>query len=164
MLKLLGSFMIIAAGTLAGLNVSCGYKQKMLLHKKLVRLYSETAIMLEYSFPTFAEIIEHLRSCGEYSEFGFLYKSTDGIDIKSSVLGAVDSWDTGLESSSKSELRAFFSRLGTTDIQGQIAYARLAAASEQGFIDSVSEKYRQRAKMSRTFGVLGGVFAAIMIV
>lgn len=164
MLKLLGCILIITSGTFTGLNVSFKYNQKMALHKKLVRLYNETAIILEYSFATFGEIIEHLRCSREYDEFRFLNAGADDIDVKRTVLRALDTWDKGIERTSIDNLRAFFSKLGTTDIQGQISYARLAAACEQDLIDTISEKYKQRAKMSRTLGVLGGVFAAIMIV
>ncbi len=163
MLKTLGSLLLIAAGTLSGLSISNSYKQRLHIHKKLVRLYNETAILLEYSFPTFGEIVSHLQKSGEYIEFSFLNVDTDEIDVRKAVIDAINNWDKGLESNSEENLRSFFTKLGTTDIQGQISYAKLAAVSEQEFIDSVSEKYKQRAKISRTFGVLGGAMAAIMI-
>ena len=114
--------------------------------------------------PTFAEIASHLSQSGEFAEFGFLNCGCDELDIRQAVLNAIDSWDVSLEESSLSNLRCFFERLGTTDISGQISYAQLAAAQESEIIASLSGKYKQKAGMSRTFGTLGGVLAAILMI
>ena len=164
MLKIWGSLLIITAGTLCGLSASRMYSRRLLLHRKLLMLYNEAAIMLEFSMPTFAEIVSHLAQSNEFSEFGFLNCCGYELDIRQAVLNGIDSWDTSLEESSLSNLHCFFERLGTTDISGQIAYARLAASQESSIIDSLSDKYRQKAGISRTFGTLGGVLAAILMI
>ncbi len=164
MLKLWGSLLLIAAGTLAGSSVAEMYKHRLAVHKKLLRLYNETAILLEYSLLTFSEIVSHLWQSGEYAEFSFLNADDACIDVRQAVLDRIGNWQTGLEESSRSNLLAFFSKLGTTDISGQISYARLAAVQEQEIISSISSKYQQRSGISRTFGALGGAFAAIMMI
>lgn len=164
MLKLWGSLLLIVAGALAGCRVGEMYTSRLKLHKKLVSLYNETAILLEYSFLTFGEIVSRLKESGEYSEFGFLNVSSECLDIRQAVLDGIDSWDACIEDSSRSNLVSFFTKLGTTDIQGQISYARLAAAHEQEIISSVEKKYQQKTSLSRTFGALGGAFAAIMMI
>ena len=164
MLKLWGSLLVITAGSLCGLSVSRMYTRRLLLHRKLLRLYNETAILLEYSMPTFAEIVSYLSQSGEFAEFGFLNCACDELAIRQAVLNAIDSWDVSLEESSLANLRCFFEKLGTTDIGGQISYAQLAAAQESEIIASLSGKYRQKAGMFRTFGTLGGVLAAILMI
>lgn len=164
MLNLWGSILLIAAGMLAGCAVSDMYKRRILLHKKLLRMYSETAILLEYSLMTFGEIVEHFRTSGEYNEFSFLSVDSDSHDIRQAVLDGIDAWNSGLEYSAVIGLKSFFQTLGTTDIQGQLSYARLAALSQQRLIESVEDTYRQKSRFSRTFGTLFGAFAAIMLI
>ena len=164
MLKLLGSLLVIVSGTLCGLSVSRMYTRRLLLHRKLLRLYNEIAVLLEYSMPTFAEIVSHLAQSGEFAEFCFLNPGCDELEIRQAVLSAIDDWDVTLEESSLTNLRCFFEKLGTTDIGGQISYARLAAAQESEIIAALSDKYRQKAGISRTFWTLGGVLAAILMI
>ena len=164
MLKLWGSILLIAAGTLAGCRVSEIYKHRLLLHKKLLRMYSETSILLEYSLMTFAQIVENLRTSGEYNELSFLNVDTCSPDIRQAVLDSIDSWNSGIEESASSCLRSFFQSLGTTDIQGQLSYAKLAALSQQRLIGTVEDTYMQKSRISRTFGALFGAFAAIMLI
>lgn len=164
MLKLLGCLMLIACGALCGNRVGELYKARLETHKKLLRLYTEAAILLEYSLCTFGEIIEHLAKNDELKEFGFLNIDTHSQDIRQELQKSIDQWDSPIEDKSVNNLRVFFSKLGTTDIQGQLSYARLAAEQEQEIIDSVKKQYVQRINMSGTFGILGGVFAALMMI
>ena len=80
------------------------------------------------------------------------------------MLDKIDDWDCGLEDAALNNLKSFFTTLGTTNIQGQLSYARLAAVQQQKMIDSVEKLYSQRSHICRTFGVLGGAFAAIMLI
>lgn len=164
MLNLWGSILLIAAGMFAGFKASEMYKHKLVLHKKLLRMYSEAAILLEYSLMTYGEMIEYFRQSGEYTDFSFLNVNAAAYDIRQAVLDKIDDWDCGLEDAALNNLKSFFTTLGTTNIQGQLSYARLAAVQQQKIIDSVEKLYSQRSHICRTFGVLGGAFAAIMLI
>lgn len=164
MLKLWGSVFIIVAGVMTGCKVGERYTNGLKLQKKLLSLYNEIAIVLEYSFMTFGEIISRLNESGEYSELSFLNIGTDRINIRQAVLDSISEWDADIEESSRKNLVSFFTKLGTTDIQGQISYAQLAAARQQQIINNVEKKYMQKTSLSRTFGALGGAFAAIMMI
>lgn len=156
--------MLIFCGTLTGCHISAVYKRRLILHEKILRMYNETAILLEFSLMTFAEIVAHLRESGEYDEFSFLVKDTGVVDIRQAVLDGIDSWEECIEQGAINDIRCFFTKLGTTDIQGQLSYVRLAVLQQQGHIDALAPVYNRKSRFARTFGTLGGAFAAIMMI
>lgn len=164
MLKLLGSLMLIAAGALSGYSASHRYLRRIEMLRGLLRMYGEICIRLEYSLMTFAELIESLREDPAFSVFGFLDVDTEVCDIRLRILDSLDSLSDRFDPASLENLRSFFVRLGTTDIQGQLSYAKMAQSRQKEILASSSPVLEQKAKLSRTLGLLGGAFAAIMLI
>ena len=164
MLKLIGTAMIILSGALFGETLRKSCFLKIDIHAKLLEMYNEIAILLEYSYLTYSEIINILRTSGRYNELDFLDIPQNSMDAKSCVLNNLERWCKLDEQASKQNLESFFSTLGTTDIQGQVLFSRLAAEREKEIYIATRKKYLQQAKLSRILGCLSGVLIAIMII
>lgn len=162
MLKLVGSLFIIIAGAMAGNSAAVSFRNKLELQRTLLKMYSETAIMLEYSFITLSELIEQLRRNNEYSSLSFL-DIDDDTDIRRSLLDKLRAWDMADEES-MSILKSFFINFGTTDISGQLSYAAMARARQSEIVERETKQLNKRSRFARTFGVLGGAFAAVMMI
>lgn len=162
MLKLVGCLFIILSGAMTGNSVAVSFKNKLELQRTLQRLYSQSAILLEYSLLTFSELICQLHSSESFSKLSFLYVPDDCTDVRQAVLDGIRNWDPPDEASGQI-LVSFFTDLGTTDISGQLSFVRLALARQTEIVEAEKKRINERLRLSRTFGVLGGAFAAIMI-
>ena len=163
MIKLIGCIMVVAAGAFGGNSIAFSFKRRLDTQALVLKMYRRTEIILEYSLFTFSEIVQSLKDCGEFSELGFLDVDCSRTDIRQAVLDGVKCWNEP-DSGSKQILLSFFRDLGTTDLSGQLSFVKLAQAQQSEIVSTEKQRLRERMKLSRTFGVLGGAFAAIMLI
>ena len=164
MLKLTGGLFIIISCSLLGKYVGLGYIKKLRLHEKLLQMYNETTVLLEYSYMTFDEIVKSLNDSPAFYEFDFLCVSTSDINIRYDMLSKIDCWNKIENEESKDNLKAFFSQLGTTDNQGQITYSKLAAEREKEIINRNKNDLMRRSKLASSISFSAGILLTIMLI
>ncbi len=164
MLKLTGGALIIISCSMIGKYIGLGYLKKLRLHEKLLQMYNETTVLLEYSYMTFDEIITSLNNSSAFEQLDFLCICAHDINIRCNLLDKIECWDKIDNVESKDNLRDFFSKLGTTDNSGQITYSRLAAEREKEIIDRCKGEMMRRSKLASSIGFSTGVLLTIMLI
>lgn len=150
---------MVAAGTFAGLQASLklGRRERNLeLFSRFVQ-NAETEIV--FSGLPVADVVE--RHGGELS---FLRRCTQlcgkGMDFTRAWEQAVRE-DTGFSGEDASLLLEFGKGFGATDVQGQAAHCRLTMELTDQRLKDAREERRQKARLYRMLGVLGGLGTAL---
>ena len=152
MIKLIGCVLIISACTQMGCAMATDKIRQMKYLKLLRRLIFETRAMVEGGM-TLGEIILKLSLQKDYSDFTFLSQDTSSPDVRRRI--TEDIYKTAID---------FFEKLGTTDINGQLAYISMSLAALDEQISRLSENFTSQVRLCRALGVLSGAFIAIMLI
>lgn len=164
MIKITGCILLIITGCLTGLYISDKIRHRLYIEKLLYRMYCEIEILLNCSQLTYCEIISRLVESENYKELDFLNVRADTENIRKEVLDSLEESHICDEIITANTLKNFFSCLGTSDIDGQISYVRLAEKESRECIAVLEEKTLRQCKLAKAMGVLGGAFAAILFV
>ena len=159
MIKLIGCVLIISACTQMGCAMATDKIRQMKYLKLLRRLIFETRAMVEGGM-TFGEIILKLSLQKNYSDFTFLSQDTSSPDVRRRITG--DIYKSKLFD--RQTAIDFFEKLGTTDINGQLAYISMSLAALDGQISRLSENFTSQVRLCRALGVLSGAFIAILLI
>ena len=165
MIKFIGCIMIISSAGYAGFYQADKLVKKLKITKKLYRMACEIVIMLNCSYLTVGEIISRLNSCSEFDELDFIKADPDSLtlrnDIRKKIKNSVCLADFKDE---KTIIENFFMELGTTEISGQLALAELFKKELSEQIEKLSEQSAKKCRLYRAMGILGGTFAAVMLI
>jgi len=71
---------------------------------------------------------------------------------------------TELEEAERSIIKSIGLSLGTSDIEGQLSMLEVNSQLLSDYGDEAHEQYMKKGKLYRTFGVLAGMFMAILII
>ena len=153
MIKLIGCVLIISACTQMGCAMATDKIRQMKYLKLFRRLIFETRAMVEGGM-TFGEIILKLSLQKDYSDFTFLSQDTSSPDVRRRITEDIYR-QTAID---------FFEKLGTTDINGQLAYISMSLAALDEQISRLSENFTSQVRLCRALGVLSGAFIAILLI
>lgn len=84
-------------------------------------------------------------------------------DFRESWTNAADSLYE-LDKSERDIVKSVGFSLGNSDVEGQLSMLEVNAALLKNNADKAGELYLKKGKMYRSFGVLGGLLAAVMII
>lgn len=156
---MLGLLLVAAAGSFAGLQASLklGRREKNL--ELFSRFVQNAETEIQFSGLPVADVVE--RHGGELS---FLRRCTElcreGMDFSGAWDQAVHE-DSGFSGEDASLLLEFGKGFGATDVQGQAAHCRLTLELTRQRLQDAREERRQKARLYRMLGVLGGIGAAL---
>ena len=160
MIKLIGCVLIISACTQMGCAMATDKIRQMKYLKLFRRLIFETRAMVEGGM-TFGEIILKLSLQKDYSDFTFLSQDTSSPDVRRRI--TEDIYKSKLFDIRQTAID-FFEKLGTTDINGQLAYISMSLAALDEQISRLSENFTSQVRLCRALGVLSGAFIAILLI
>ncbi len=146
MLKLAGCVMLIAAGSLWGMKRAEILRER----RHLLELIIE---MMTYS----AERIRYLRCTVD------ALKGSIKEEKRFSPLNSPEKLSL-LSASERSELDIYFSRLGTTDSDGQQAMIALSISGFEHFASLAREEEKRKCRLYEVLGFVAGAFAAVILI
>jgi len=161
-LKIITALFSIVAGTAAGLYFSYRLKKREESLNELTRALQEMALLIRYrTLPVnelFTELsrYEFIRNVGEVSK-------TDGTDFRRGWVTATDQL-AELENGERSIIKSVGLSLGTSDVEGQLSMLEVNAKLLEKYGNEAREQYMKKGKLYRSFGVLAGIFIAILII
>lgn len=163
-LKFVGTAMIMAGGIGAGLTLS--FKNRNHLHtvEAVERMFAETKLMLQYNAVTFSELVGYLKKSSQTKELKFLNIDAASISVREEVIKAVKENKDNLSDEEKFQLEAFFSHLGQTDLEGQIALAKRYGEFFREDLKKLRDESRVKCRLYNSLGALGGAFIAILLI
>ncbi|NLZ45920.1 MAG: hypothetical protein GX896_04430, partial [Clostridiales bacterium] len=118
----------------------------------------EIGILLGFNVYTSDEILDHLKSSSELNELDFFIKDSNINNINDKIIGT-----NILSADEKELLSGFFSHLGSTDLQGQIASVKMYSKAFQEKYNDFKEIKEEKTRLYRSMGFLVGVFICIIL-
>ena len=157
-LKLLGALLLTACGGAVGAYFSAGYRRRTALLERVGELLLEMSLMLDFECPTVdamtARISESRKDMPCFIR---------GARCRAEVLSSLAENPDGFEDCDLSRLTALFSELGRADRQSELMRLDSARAYFGRRAEQVRPVNEQRAKLSVSLGILGGLFAAVIM-
>lgn len=163
MLKLMGAAMIIAAGTAWGFGEAYKLKKRSEELEKIVSALELLENDIAYGK---RDIKSALYGIGEICGVEIFKKTAESIEksgIKEALLQALHENGEYLLGTDKEALEILSENLGMTDIATQIKSLRHAGGVLKQAKCSADGEYAKSGKLKRSIGVLGGIFAVILL-
>lgn len=159
MLKVVGIIIVIFVSTYIGFYKSNQLDQKLTIIRKIIRMFDEIGILLNFNIYTSNEILDHLKKNSELCllDFFLLNSSIDNINEKISATNKLSDNDKEL-------LSGFFSQLGSTDLQGQIAAIEMYRSAFKEKYKDLKEIKDEKSRLYRSMGFLVGAFICIILI
>lgn len=161
MIKLIGAALVIACGAETGLAKAREYRRRYSALCSVCDMLAQMRIMLEYESPTVSQMLGALKIESSNAPL-FISELSENAD-SSDVCAAISKNHDGLDERDSAKLREFFSRLGSADKiceQQRISSAELYFENRRQAEQALTQK---REKLARSLGILGGIFAAIIM-
>lgn len=162
MIKLIGAALIVFCGAAAGSAVSGEYKRRYEAICSAADMLEQMLLMLEFEAPTVSQLMNGVKN-GAARPPEFVMRLADKTDSQS-ICAALESSPGGLNERDIQKLKELFTRLGTADKTCE----RQRILSVLGYFNDRRETERgeteKKAKLARTLGVLGGIFAATLLI
>lgn len=162
-MKLLGAFLILCCGVLAGCTAARSLEQKAANLRLLRQMVTAMMQELSGSLPLTADLLRHLAEMQTFRPLGFLQRASQNPDtFPQSWTDAVRS-DRALTPESAEVLCGIGQTLGSTGLEGQLAALSLAL-ERLGALQAEAERLAAgKGNLYRSLGVLGALFAAILL-
>lgn len=158
--SLVGSLLVVIFGWSVGELVGAKSIKRCRDLEAAAEMLRRMLMSLEYQQPTVDEMLSQLNM----SEDGFpqFVRAADG--GRQAVLDELERGSDEISEGDRMRLRDIFLKLGSSGSDGE--RQRLAAGAEY-FSDKAKRERpaaEQRAKLTRSLGVLGGIFAVILLI
>jgi stage III sporulation protein AB len=122
--------------------------------RELTRVFSEMALLIRYRALPVKELFTEL------SRYEFIRRiSESGRENWMTVTDEL----TELEEPERSVVKSIGLSLGASDIDGQLSMLEVNARLLAKYGDEAHEQYMKKGKLYRSFGILAGLFAAILM-
>ena len=157
-MRLIGCVMMILCGAGCGAYISSIYLGRTETLVRTADMLLTLSIRLEYEAPTVDEMIADVAE--EYRRLPFLAENTADRD---GILEALKNDSCGLEKADRERLAEFFMRFGSADRLSEQNRISAARAYFLQRIESERPENEKHAALSRRLGLLGGIFAAVML-
>lgn len=161
MIKVLGMLLIVFSGAAAGAAVGGEYRRRYQSLCAAADMIEQMQIMLEFESPTVSQMIEGVRKGSERAPL-FILGLPDNADA-ARVCASLDENKDGFAECDLHKLKELFSRLGSADKiceQQRLASAMCYFESRRQAERAETEK---REKLAGSLGILGGIFAAVLM-
>ncbi len=145
-MRLTGAVLIFLASSMWGLYAAFCLKNR---HKKLEEARRFIASLCEEIRLTRAELPDALKRV-----------SAGGVYLKNGAWQGLE----GLNTSDLLLLDSFLVSLGKTDLEGQLNNARLHIGALDERIAEAKEEKRRLSRLYVSLGILGGLFAAVLVI
>lgn len=163
-LKILGGFLIVLSGTMAGFMYSKKLFMKREFYKRIINFTSSLSVQLRYST---ADIFTLSSLCAEAAPLDFF----NFINKKSLPFYSV--WQKNIEEipgkfslNKKDEqlLLEFGEQLGKTDVDGQLKHLELYEQIFKKQLENAESEIKNKSKLYKTMGFFVGTAVALMII
>ena len=132
----------------------------------LCALMQDMEACIRHEQTELTELLTRMAEHPNYSRFSFLRDAADGISplhpLREVWADALQT-DKAVPDAAKSPLLQLGATLGTTDTQGQLAALQLCRTMLEQAAADARETARTKGKLSRALGLLGGAFAAVLL-
>lgn len=162
MIRLIGLALVFSTGCMLGIQCAAKQSSRARRIRTLERMVHDLATQLRYQTPTVRELIGYLRSQPMYETLGFLGEVGEAGRFADAWYSAVKK-DPALEREEKQLLAELGGTLGTTDTEGQLCALSLIGAQFSRLAEDTEQKAREKGKLYRAIGILGGAAAAIVL-
>lgn len=159
MIKLLGSVMVILCGAAAGMAAANAERERFEALGRTAEMLLQFSIMIEYESPTVDEMLRRTNACCEELP---KFMRTEPAD-RDHILKELELDPDGFAACDKDRLREYFMLLGSADKPSELERTAALRAYFIRRTDTLHDKSRDKIKLCRTLGVLGGIFAAVML-
>ena len=158
-LRLTGVLLLIVCGGAAGAYLSAEYRRRTALLERVAELLLEMSMMMDFECPTVDVMMSRISGAGrEVPRF------MKGARRREDVLSSLAENPDGFEGCDLSRLTALFSELGRADKQSELTRLDSARAYFARRADEVRTVNGQRSKLALSLGILGGIFAAVIMI
>ena len=165
-MKLLGLLCVVLACAGTGFLRARQLQAQYAALELLCALTQEMESCIRHVQPELGELLEMLAEHPNYRRFSFLCDTADSISplhpFQETWAGALQA-DKAVPNNARAPLLQLGATLGTTDTQGQLAALQLCRAMLEQAAADARETAHTKGKLARALGLLGGAFAAVML-
>lgn len=172
MSKIIGSVLVIAATSMAGIHAASGmdekYNEIKYVRQMLYILQSEIQYSHTYLAEAFSNISGFVKS--PYSvwlrQLHFRLEQKESGSLDKVWRETIDEYliDVKLAHRQKEQLKELGVCLGCADIEVQIKYMELLGKQMEIAMEEIRENLEDKKKLCRCIGVVSGVFIAILLI
>lgn len=166
MFKILCACFIIACTSFIGISASDKLKNRADTLKKIEHMFEEMSVLIRYKAVTVFELIDELKNNSMLSKLDFLHiiKTDSFHSFSYSWINSIENSNCFLSQRDKELLKSFGERLGSSDIDGQLSSIALYKENFIKLKESAVDEYMKKSRLYRSFGILGGMFIAIIVI
>jgi stage III sporulation protein AB len=165
-LKILAALSSIGIGTAAGLYFSYRLKMREESLHEIIRALREMSLLIRYRALTVHELFREL---SRYEFINSVVKSGEELppnipsDFRGGWSEAADGL-TELERGERGVIKSIGLSLGTSDTEGQLSMLEVNLQLLSKYKEEAREEYIKKGKLYRSFGLLAGMFIAVVII
>ena len=157
-MKLHGTILMILCGAGCGIYLSAAYRGRTDILARTADMLLGLSIMLDYGDPTVEEMLSGLTD--GYSALPCYMKK--GAD-RDEIIAQLKSQPDGMSRADSDRLAEFFTLFGSAD---KLSEQKRLSSVRAYFLQRTEQERpanERRAELARKLGILGGIFAAVMI-
>lgn len=162
MLGIGGALFLLGAGLLAGAAGADRLRERYRAAELICLMCRRIMIFLSSDLLTAEEMFSRLRESPEFEKLDLLFVPPEG-SLSGSLAAASLETTLPLEDEPKRLLSGYFRDFGRTDLEGELARARLLLSQLEPFAKAAEEKYRRCARLYRMLGASAGAMAALVL-
>lgn len=169
MIKLAGICALMLSCTGAGFMLSSGLSARILVLENINALLEIFSVSIRYKRETVLRLVEEAESSSSCRRLEFLSAVRERLlfsgDFPLAWRESVLEWlPDFLKPEDKAILLETGDFLGGSDIDGQLSNLQIKKEAASKLLDAAKEERKRKSKLFRSLGVLGGAFAAILLV
>lgn len=165
--KLFGVILLVTATSALGLWYSALLGERVRLLVLLDSLLDDFAISIRFQSQPLLELFSVSVGNPRYGKLSFLPEVAKGLEngrpFPEVWREALSAWKSPLTDSDRIPFLALAESLGASDQQGQESVLATTRRHIAGQAEEAREIYRNKGKLYRSLGVLGGIFLAILL-
>ncbi len=171
MVKLLGAFLVLLAGTLAGFYQSRQLNERPAQIRRFIHAFKQLETEILYGFTPLPQALQKLSARSGEPVAAFFEAAaqkllvSDGGSVREAWVDCVEQFlpRTALKANEKDVILQLGWTLGISDREDQIKHLQLAASELQAEESAAVEEQRRYGKMWKSLGVLMGALVVIMM-
>jgi stage III sporulation protein AB len=156
-INIIAAISAIITGTAAGIYFSSRLKTREIILRELTQVFREMSMLIRHRALPVGDLFMEL------SRYEFISKIGDCGDFRGNWEAVTDSL-TELGESERSIIKSVGLSLGTSDVQGQLSMLEMNSQLLDKHTDEAREQYIKKGRLYRSFGLLAGLFTAILII
>lgn len=163
-MKLIGAVLLITATTMTGIYFSEKLKMRCEIAKELITMSELIEIEMNYNMTDLEDVFKKLPKCSDFKYLHFLNNIDCNMPFYKSFCKSLEYCKSDICEKDLLLLKDFVLFLGSTDIDTQISYIESYRYKMKKRLEFYENEEKRLSKLCVSFGVLGGMAAAIIFI